>query len=277
MQLSIDLGGSTSDVVVWDGDEISEIHHFESDEVGIEEILNRFPGAEKVFVTGGKSRFLDDDYIRVGEIDAIGAGGAFLVDSGQWTVNSDGGLLVVSMGTGTCMVVSSDGRFLVEGREARHVGGTGVGGGTFVSLGKRLLGISEIEQLLEIGAKGEASSVDISVQEIVGSGIGLASADATASNLGKLASEIDFRDEDVAAGIINLVGQTIGVLVAQTARVEGLSRVVLVGKLTRADAVLQVVKEILASRDIEVVVPKNAEAAVAIGAKVAYNFSANKN
>ncbi len=131
--------------------------------------------------------------------------------------------------------------------------------------------------MLEIGAKGEASSVDISVQEIVGSGIGLASADATASNLGKLASEIDFRDEDVAAGIINLVGQTIGVLVAQTARVEGLSRVVLVGKLTRADAVLQVVKEILASRDIEVVVPKNAEAAVAIGAKVAYNFSANKN
>ena len=115
--------------------------------------------------------------------------------------------------------------------------------------------------------------MDLSVKDIVGEGIGRVSADATASNLGKLAREIDFSREDLAAGIINLIGQTIGSAAAFAARSEGVTRVILIGKLTRAEAVTNVVKNILKSFDLEVLVPDKADVAVAIGAKIAYDFA----
>lgn len=261
MNISFDFGGSTVDAVIGD-----EVKTYESEEVPILS-LERFlrvsgislEGVEKVFVTGGKSRFFEEEVfgvevVKISEIEAIGLGG---VEVSQ----VDLPILVVSMGTGTCIVSVKD--------EIKHLGGTGVGGGTFLGLSRELLGISDLEEVLEIGEAGSAQGVDLSVEELVGGGIGRISGEVTASNLGKLAREIDFKKEDLAAGIINLIGQTIGAAVVFAAQAEGISRIVLTGKLTRAQAVTDVIKRIAGEYDLEILVPEKAEFASAIGCRVA--------
>ena len=291
MQISLDFGGSTVDAVLWDGDLISSIKTYESHEVPTSDLKQFFDfskislkGLKRIFVTGGKSRFFPSEMNgipvrKVSEIEAIGAeyripNTECREDGDSMDRNSKFGIrysnrLVVSMGTGTCMVsVKSCG----SGRSdivVKHVGGTGVGGGTFVGLGRELLGISDIDQLLEIAKKGLSKNVDISVSEIVGGSIGRVSGEATASNFGKLRDEIKFKREDLAAGIINLIGQTIGISAVFAAQAEGVNVVVLTGKLTRAQAILDVVKNIIEGYGLKVLVPKNAEYAAAIGAKVA--------
>jgi len=278
MEISLDFGGSTVDMVSWDGDEIVSVS---SGEKGDEKWGNGALGvklrtADKIYVTGGKSRFFDDatfgvPICKVSEIEAIGYGGEYL-DCKTQMVESR--LIVVSMGTGTCMVSVDCKTQTAESRLiTTHIGGTGVGGGTFVGLGKGLLGISDIDKLLEIGSRGSSGVVDIAVSDIVGGNIGRVSGDATASNFGKLAGEVDFKKEDLAAGIINLIGQTIGASAAFAAKAEDVSRVVLIGKLTRATAIVDVVCAILHSFDIECAIPENAPYAVAIGARIAYNSS----
>lgn len=261
MILSIDFGGSTTDAVYWDKGKILSLRTFESKDMNSSRL--DFSGVDRIFVTGGKSGFMKECFsgisvMKVGEIEAIGCGGRYMADDDEF--------LIVSMGTGTCMVRVG------SGVTVKHVGGTGVGGGTFVGLGKELLGISSIDELLTVGAKGASENVDISVREIVGSGIGRISPDATASNLGKLSSEINFKKEDIAAGIINLIGQTIGVSVAFAAQAEKVSKVILAGKLTKASAISDIVCGIVRSYGMKVFIPENASYVSAIGAKVASDY-----
>ncbi|HAU40236.1 MAG: pantothenate kinase, type II pantothenate kinase [Candidatus Peregrinibacteria bacterium GW2011_GWF2_43_17] len=265
MLLSIDFGGSTTDAIYWDQDEVLSLKTFESKDLDLSKL--NFADVDKIFITGGKSGFMKENFsnilvVKVGEIEAIGCGGRALTGGEE-------AILVVSMGTGTCMVES---RITNGGIKVKHLGGTGVGGGTFVGLGKELLGISDIDELLRLGAKGSSENVDISVKEIVGSGIGRISADATASNLGKLSSEINFKREDLAAGIINLIGQTIGVSVAFAAQAGKISKVVLTGKLTKAVVISDIVFDIVKSYGVEVFIPENAPYVSAIGAKVASDY-----
>jgi len=299
-QLSLDFGGSTVDSVLWDGGVIKTIKTYESKDVlivdakfcrrktvcnidrsGLLENFLKFSKislgeVERIFVTGGKSRFFPDmvdeiPIVKVSEIDAIGAGAEYRMPNAEYREEgrrkTEFGIrysaqLVVSMGTGTCMVS-------VNGDRVKHVGGTGVGGGTFVGLGRELLGISDIDELLKIAAKGSSKNVDVSVSDIVGGAIGRAAADATASNLGKLRDEIKFRKEDLAAGIVNLIGQTIGISAVFAAKAEGFASVVLIGKLTKAKAISNIVCDIIRSYGLEVCVSENAQHAVAIGARVA--------
>jgi len=289
MELSIDFGGSTVDMVSWDGDEISDIRTFESSQVPLASLEDFFQEAdvelddfEKIYVTGGKSRFFEGDFVKTSEIDAIGKGGAFLVRKQKAEIRSgvsdDEKFLVVSMGTGTCMVAvdpmekgDSDLQAASCKLQATHIGGTGVGGGTFLGLGRELLGAQSIPELLEIGSRGSSKKVDLAVKDIVGGDIGKISGEATASNLGRLAREIEFSREDLAAGIINLIGQSVGASAAFAAQAEEAEKVVLIGKLIRAEAITEVVKEILESFGFEVLIPRHAQCAVAIGARVARN------
>ncbi|MFA6529217.1 MAG: hypothetical protein WCT46_06830 [Candidatus Gracilibacteria bacterium] len=301
--ISLDFGGSTVDAVLWDGDLIKSIKTYESKDVaefcirktvynkrpsGVLEKFLKFSGislkgVKRIFVTGGKSRFFPDEVRgikvqRVSEIEAIGEGARHRQQRAEEVKRGPSEIvkivklvkrrreeewkLVVSMGTGTCMVS-------VKGDKIKHVGGTGVGGGTFVGLGRELLDVSDINELLKIAKGGLSKNVDVSVSEIVGGSIGRVSGEATASNFGKLRDEIKFKKEDLAAGIINLIGQTIGISAVFAAQAEGVGVVVLTGKLTRACAVTDVVRGIIEGYGLKVSVPKNAEYVAAIGAKVA--------
>lgn len=270
MHLSIDFGASTIDVVSWNNNNYRVLKTIEYSGVGNLENLRDFlieheleleiARAEKIFVTGGKSHLYQNQGVTcIDEIEAIGKGGAFLLGKMLKNIAPVEDVLVVSMGTGTCLVH-------VENETCKHLGGTGVGGGTFLALSKQLLGVNDVEDVKALYMDGDRKNVDLSVEEIVGAGIGVVSGNVTASNLGKIARDVDFNKGDLAAGIVNLVGQTIATAACFAAKSVNSNTIVLVGKLTRIDAIVDVVYRTADVYGLQVVLPPDADYASAIGA-----------
>ncbi|MEM2913405.1 MAG: Fumble domain-containing protein [Candidatus Bathyarchaeia archaeon] len=214
-----------------------------------------FAGA--IAVSGGGSRFLGDKILglsvkRVDEIRAIGFGGLLLAG------RSEG--LVVSAGTGTAIVAVYE-----DGKVVRHVCGTAVGGGTIIGLSRRILGLTDFKTLEDMALKGNPSNVDLTVGDIVGGPVGIVPAEATASNLAKLTHESDLND--VAAGIFNMVSQTIGVVAAMAARACGLEgSVIITGMLAKSGIASKIICETARLFGAIAYVPENCEFSNALGA-----------
>ena len=104
---------------------------------------------ERIYITGVGSSYLNGDIYgiptnRVAEFSAIGKGGLWLsgLDSA----------IVISMGTGTAFVQAKDGVY-------RHIGGSGVGGGTLLGLGCRLTNADSFESFCRLAEKGSLKIV----------------------------------------------------------------------------------------------------------------------
>lgn len=212
-----------------------------------------------IAASGGGSRFLSGEILglavrRVDELRAIGLGGLTLTNRGRG--------LIVSAGTGTAIVAAYR-----SGRIVRHVCGTAVGGGTIAGLSRRILGVFDFKVLEDMASKGNSNNVDLMVGDIVGGPIGIVPAEATASNLGKLSCESSA--EDVAAGIFNMVSQTIGIIAAMAAKAYRLENsVILVGMLAKSRIFSRIMCETAKLFGAEVLVPKNCEFASALGAAI---------
>jgi type II pantothenate kinase len=216
-----------------------------------------------VAVSGGGSRKIGDRLLglpvkRVDEIQAIGLGGLILAEKRKG--------LIVSVGTGTAMVAAYD-----EGKRVKHVGGTGVGGGTIMGLSKRTIGVDDFAVLEAMALRGDARKVDLTVADIVGGPIGIVPGEATASNFGRLTATAT--EDDMAAGIFNMVSQVIGVVGAMAAKAHNLEEdVVFVGRLVKSVVVSEIVCKTTELFGVEVVVPENCEFCTAVGA-AGYVFS----
>lgn len=262
MRIAIDLGGSTIDIVAFRmNDEFSFIASFESVLMDKSDPLSIITKAnvdlaevEAIALTGGHSRIFASELsgipvYKVAEIEAIGKGGAFLAD----TENA----LVCSLGTGTCCVSARDGIF-------RHVGGTGIGGGSLLGLGKTLLDIPDFKSLQSLITRGESKNIDLSVAEIVGGGIGVVPGSATAANFAK--ADANSSREDIARGIANLVGQTIASIAIFAARAEQHDTIVLGGKLIRVPQIVEIIERTASIYARKIIVPEHAELLSAVGA-----------
>ncbi|MBS7615161.1 hypothetical protein KEJ18_05460 [Candidatus Bathyarchaeota archaeon] len=214
---------------------------------------------QKVAVSGGGSRIIGKQLLgfpveRVDEIIANGYGGLFLSRKNQG--------IIVSIGTGTSIVAAYEG-----GRKIVHLGGTGVGGGTILGLARRMLDVNNFKILENMALKGDINRVDLTVGDVVGGSIGIIPADATASNLAKLCVETS--QEDVAAGIFNLVSQVVGVVSAMAAKSCGLENdVIFVGRLAKSPLVSRIVLETVNIFGLKAIVPEKCEYCTASGAAV---------
>ncbi len=212
---------------------------------------------DAVAVSGGGSRFIGEEILglparRVEELGALGAGGLLLAK------RSEG--LIVSAGTGTAIVAAYE-----DGKVVKHVCGTGVGGGTVIGLSRRILGVTKFEVLEDMAIKGNANRVDLTVGDIVGGSVGIVPAEATASNLAKLTYESDLND--VAAGIFNMVSQTIGVVAAMAARACGLEdSVIITGMFAKSRISSKIICETARLFGAVAYVPENCEFSNALGA-----------
>ena len=228
--VGIDVGGSTTKIVGFHGDRL------------LPPLMVRAtdPIAS---VYGAFGKFTSENRISLSDIREVrvtGVGAAFLEDSiyglntvriHEFTANARGGLylsklpraIIVSMGTGTAYVYADE-----AGGE--YLGGTGVGGGTLIGLSKKLLGVSDPEQIAELAKTGNLSNIDLRINDISRSAINsILSDNATAANFGK-ASDLASR-EDIALGIFNMVYETIGMMAVFAARQKNLRDVVLIGNL----------------------------------------------
>jgi len=168
--------------------------------------------------------------------------------------------LIISMGTGTALVKADQ-------KGVRHIGGTGVGGGTLLGLSNRMLNVRNFNDLIETSSDGNLDHIDLSIGDLSHHVVGLPS-ESTASNFGKL-SDLASK-ADIGLGIINLVFQTIGMISVFAARIDQTRDIVLTGNLTNVPQSREIFNELGKLFDINFVTPVNAEYATAAGAAITY-------
>lgn len=267
--IGIDVGGSTTKIVGFDGKEM------------IHPLLVK-ASDQLASVYGAFGKFTDTNNISLSQIDKVmitGVGSSFLGNelygietehSSEFACVGKGGLylscfdkaIIVSMGTGTSIVYAE------KGKPVEYMGGTGVGGGTVMGLSKKLLGISDINSLIEVAQTGDIENIDLRIRDITKKDIGLASY-MTAANFGKV-SDIASKG-DLALGIINMVFESVGMLAVFAARSKGVNDIVLTGNLTRLPQAPSVAEIFRTMFNLNFTIPQNAEFATVIGAALSGN------
>lgn len=182
-----------------------------------------------IAVTGGHHQVLPEDIdgvrvVKVNELLAIGRGGQALACGAAHM--TDESLLVVSAGSGTAMVAA-------RGAHYQHITGTGVGGGTLLGLGRLILETTDPTEIDRLALVGNPNGADLALRDLVTGPIGSLPADATAVNFGRVARVDDPPSrEDLAAALVNMIGQVIATLATNAARAAQLQRGVVIGHLT---------------------------------------------
>lgn len=263
--IGIDVGGSTTKIVGFDENKkmISPLFVRASDQLAsVYGAFGKFTDTngislsdvDKVMMTGVGSSFLADRLYgiateHVSEFECVGKGGLYLSGLDR--------AIIVSMGTGTSIVHAE------KGKKIEYMGGTGVGGGTVIGLSKKMLGISDIGNLMDVASEGDIENIDLRIRDITKKDIGLSSY-MTASNFGKV-SDIATKG-DLALGIINMVFESIGMLAVFAARSKNTPDVVLTGNLTRLPQASSIAEIFSTLFSLNFIIPENAEFATSIGA-----------
>lgn len=229
MVLGIDAGGSTTKIVGIGNGEIRSPQFI----VAADPVTSLF---------GAFGKYVHDNGIALSDIERVmitGVGSASL--SGQlyglptekvdeFSANALGArygsgleeMVVVSMGTGTSFI-------RVSGDSYEHLGGLAIGGGTLAGLSRLMLRTSDIAKTISMAEAGDVSKVDLLIGDISRDDIPGLPKSATASNFGK--ADASASQEDAAAGIVNMVLQTIGSASNFIARNTGVKDFVLIGNL----------------------------------------------
>lgn len=267
--LGVDIGGSATKIVGFSSryESAGELLVKATDQItsmygAIGHFLQKYGvplrDVEKILLTGVGATFFNEDIygistVKVDEFKAIGNGGLYLAAMED--------AFVVSMGTGTAFVRASK-----EG--ITHIGGSGVGGGTLLGLSSIMLNKRDIDAILLMAENGAAENVDLLVKDIIGYDIPSLPATLTASNFGNVKSAAS--DADIAAGIINLIVETIGMLAAFVAKNDAIKTFILTGTLTSLPSAKLIFDTIGEIHGLKFIIPRNAVFATAIGAAVSY-------
>ena len=184
---------------------------------------------------------------RVSEFEAIARGA--LAMSGLRTA------LVASVGTGTAFVLASE-------SEARHLGGSAMGGGTIVGLAEKTVGETDMEALSALAEKGDLGRVDLLMADI-GTAPNLPP-EATAANFGK--TGISAAPADIAMGLMNLVFQNIATMAVFLCRGTSAQDIVVTGTAARTKQAKAIVDAVGGLYGVNFVIPRDPAFATATGA-----------
>lgn len=269
MILGIDIGGSTtkitgfsenkiiSPMLVRATDPISSLYGAFGKFLNVNKL--QLSDISFVMITGVGASYVNERIygIPTGKIEefyAIGMGGLFLTGISS--------AVIVSMGTGTAFVKAE------KGGNVKHLGGTGVGGGTLLGLSNRMLNVRHFEDIIGMAQNGNLENVDLCIKDISSEEIPGLPPESTASNFGKI-SDLATKT-DIALGIINLVFQTIGVMAVFAARTDGTKDIVLTGNLVNVPQARGIFDGLTKIHPVNFHIPEHAEFATALGAAIAY-------
>ena len=266
MDIFIDFGITVTDILKRDRNDLSHQMTLSKEEPNLSLLKELFPNINfktdinLLAVTGGKHLNLGDKIestrvIHVNEIDAVGEGAMNL--SGLSNKNPT---IIVSAGSGTACILAQDGNYM-------HCSGTGVGGGTVLGLSKLLLGTIDPVEIEELAKAGNESGVDLILEDVVAGPIGELPSDTTAVNFGKI-SKIDseISKQDIAAGIINLVGQTAARIATSVATTFSAKEIVVVGRSPSFNGLKNSLEQAASIMGFSPHFPKHGEYASALGA-----------
>ena len=260
--IGIDRGASFTDLGVVDAEGLKESFSIENRDwqrIGkaYESLIEKYRTRHVVFTgsANGMPAAMKNTITIVAEIDAIGFGGAAQADFSE--------CIVVSMGTGSAVIHFAE-------NSAKHLGGSGVGGGTIKGLGSLICGLDDPSQIEALALKGNASKLNLTISDLGYDQISFLGADMTASNFASLKSD---RVEDQAAAILDLVGETVGIIASICARsVNCTDRIVMVGKVAQNRFIRQVLNLVGKLYQTTFIFPDNPGHATVYGAAVKYRY-----
>jgi type II pantothenate kinase len=188
-----------------------------------------------VNVTGGKAEYLKKRYFPqarvVTEFKATCVGTNYLIKKSRLQIGSK--FLLVNIGTGTSW-------YLIEAEKTERVLGSGIGGGTFMGLGKLLSSKSEYSQLAEQAKEGDRATIDLLVKDIYHPGEPPIEGTLTASNFAKAEKLAAHSESDMMAALVNMIAETIVLLSNQTATYYQTKVIVYIGSTLIENPALQV-------------------------------------
>ncbi len=264
--VGLDIGGTTTKIIGYENAKlfgfvrVQASDPFTSASGGLGKFLNvigkDLRDVERIHATGVGASQLGGDIFGcptniVPEFDCVGLGGLYLTGLDQ--------AIVVSMGTGTSIVAARN-------KRVEHIIGSGVGGGTLQGLAERMLNVRDFETISDLADQGDLGMVDLTIGDITSAEIPGLTPDATASNFGKL--EDLARPEDIAAGIVNMVFQSVGTASVLAARLQGLDKVVVTGNLSQLPLGRKVLDGFSKLYNLSFLLPDHAEFATAVGASL---------
>lgn len=219
---------------------------------------------KQIVLTGvGASLFKEEIYgipaRHVDEFQAIGLGGLAL------SKKKEG--LIVSMGTGTAFVRA-------DKQGIRHIGGSGVGGGTVLGLCGQLCNARSFDTVVEMAHEGDLKKVDLHISDISTGEISTLAPEVTASNFGKMSD--GFSEKDLARGVLNMVFQTIGMLAVFACRNDNVKDVILTGTLSTVPCAKTLFKQVERLYKIKFIIPEHSIYATATGAALSYIYQNGK-
>ena len=267
MIISIDFGITITDTLRKTKDE-NLIHHMvpsgkKPDEKLIKNLFDDVNFSEEldlIALTGGHHKKIGSQIdnvpvFHINEVDAIGEGCVNLAG-----ISKEKESIIVSAGTGTACIYAKEGNYL-------HCSGTGVGGGTVIGLSHLLIGTTDPKEIEELASKGFAKGADLLLEDVVSGPIGLLPPEITAVNFGRIAKyKNKASKEDLAAGIANLVGQTVARIATSVAMAFNASDIIVVGRTPSFSALKTSLEQAAALTNFIPHFPKNAEYASALGA-----------
>lgn len=213
---------------------------------------------EHVMITGVGAAYVDSPVYglptdKAEEFIADGLGARYETDLER--------MIVVSMGTGTSLVQC-------DGDDIRHIGGIGVGGGTLAGLARVMLQTDDIKQVIKLAVDGDLSNINVLIGDISPADLTGLPRSATASLFGNARSNAT--REDIAAGIICTVLQTIGSATVLSSLQSGIRDYVLIGNLTLLPQCKEVFPGMEKLYGVHFYTPKYSEFCTAIGAALVY-------
>ncbi len=253
--LGIDIGASTTKIVLAQNGRCLK-SMLKSPDDTLEEAIEKFgiAGAKRVALTGVGSTYLKDQIAglptqRVDEFAALYRGAA--------KCSKNHNCIVVSIGTGTSFV-------RVTPFGAWHLGGSGVGGGMLQGLSQRLLRQSDIGGMMRLAQQGDLHRVNLQLGDVSKVTISNLSMDSTVANMAKV--EPETTSADIAAGICNMVFESVGVMAAFAVKHHWTRSIVVVGTVAGEPIVRNSLDPVGALHKVRYLVPANAPFATAIGA-----------
>ena len=265
--LGIDIGGSTTKIVGLREDQ-SVIG---MQRVKAEDPITSLYGALGSFMTAHRLQLRD-----IGRIVLTGVGASYVEGDiygipttavEEFTAVGTGGLaltgqekaVVVSMGTGTAFIWADN-----TTGERIHLGGSGIGGGTLAGLCSLLCGARQFDLVQKLSSQGDVGKIDLNVGDITRGGYSTLPMDITAANFGNLAD--DATHSDLAAGVVNMVFQSIGTSAVFACRSRSCDTVVLTGFMTVLEQCHTCFDLFTRLHGIRFIIPQNATFATSIGA-----------
>jgi type II pantothenate kinase len=262
--IGIDVGGSTTKIIGVDGDSIKHPMMVRAEDP-VTSLFGAFgkyiydnnialADVHKVMLTGVGSAYVNQPLygLPTEHADEFMANG---LGAGYHMPERD--IIVVSMGTGTSLVK-------VEGGRISHIGGVGIGGGTILGLSRLLLRTHSIDRIQSLAKQGNVGNIDLQIGDICNTALPGLPLDATASTFGK--APMNASEEDIAAGILHMVLQSIGQSVVLASLNSSIRDFVLIGNLATLPQCAEVFPVMEQMYGCHFHIPEYAEFRTALGA-----------